>query len=482
MAIIYLIRCNFPPRYTGKHLIKLMKEYGSDCWWTLPLDQLLTKEILKKSGGSDVSDYVKGEDILDIWFDSGTSWAHVLEDVNNVADVYLEGKDQLGGWFQSSLLTSVAAEKQIPYRKLVVHGFTLNESGEKMSKSFGNVVDPDVVINGGVDPNQDPPYGADVLRWWAAESNVFTEILIGQNVLQAARDDIFKLRNTLRFILGNLYNFNPETDAVPSEQMLMVDQYMLHLLQDYSTKVTEAYKECDFGKVIRLLLAFINRELSNFYFSIIKDRLYCEDEKSSKRLSCQTVLDEALDVITRSVAPILPHLAEEVFQHQSNQKDPQSVFRTGWIKASSVWRKPGIVEAIEGACAIRDSFLSSIPGKNALEYDITIIIEPSLFLELMEQLQGEEISSTSQLNELMMTSHTTLLTAVPRDLPTETDFIEGKFEINLEGGDIIEETSYKVIVQSATKERCLRCKKYTSTSALTPCPRCLDSIAGKWSV
>ncbi|XP_041036098.1 isoleucine--tRNA ligase, mitochondrial isoform X1 [Carcharodon carcharias] len=469
-------------KYTREHLIKLVEEHGSDCWWTLPLDQLLTKEVLKKSGGSDVSNYVKGEDILDIWFDSGISWAYVLEDAGNVADVYLEGKDQLGGWFQSSMLTSVAVEKQIPYRKLVVHGFTLNETGEKMSKSVGNVVDPNVIINGGLDPNQDPPFGADVLRWWAAESNVFTEVLIGQNILQAARDDVFKLRNTLRFMLGNLCNFDPKTDAVPSEQLLMVDQYMLHLLQDYSTKVTEAYKDYDFGKVIRLVLAFINRELSNFYFSIIKDRLYCEDEKHPKRLSCQTVLDEALDVITRSVAPILPHLAEEVFQHRVNKEEPQSVFRTGWIKASSVWKKPGIVEAIEGACAIRDSFLSSIPGKNSTEYDVTIIIEPSLLLELMEHLQGEQISSSSQLNELMMASHTTLHTGVPRDLSTDTEFIEGKFVINLEGGDIIEESSYKIIVQSANKERCPRCKKYTSESALTLCPRCLEAVAGKWSV
>ncbi|XP_038667926.1 isoleucine--tRNA ligase, mitochondrial [Scyliorhinus canicula] len=469
-------------KYTKEHLIKLVEEHGSDCWWTLPLDQLLTKEILKKSGGSDVSNYVKGEDILDIWFDSGISWSYVLEDENNVADVYLEGKDQLGGWFQSSMLTSVAVTKQIPYRKLIIHGFTLNETGEKMSKSLGNVVDPDVIINGGLDPNQDPPYGADVLRWWAAESNVFTEVMIGKNILEAARDDVFKLRNTLRFMLGNLFNFDPETDAVPGEQMLMVDQYMLHLLQDYSTKVTEAYTEYDFGKVNRLVLAFINRELSNFYFSIIKDRLYCEDEKHPKRMSCQTVLDEALDVITRSVAPILPHLAEEVFQHLSNKKEPLSVFRTGWIKASSVWKKPGVVEAIEGACAIRDSFLSSIPGKNSTEYDVTIIIEPSLLLELMEQLQGEQKSSTSQLNELMMASHTTLLPSVPRDLPTDTDFIDGKFVINLEGGDIIEESSYKVIIQSATKEKCPRCKKYTSESALTPCPRCLEAIAGKWSI
>lgn len=468
-------------KYTRDHLINLMKEHGTDCWWTLPLDQLLTKEILIKSGGSDVSNYVKGEDILDIWFDSGISWANVLSDVNNIADVYLEGKDQLGGWFQSSLLTSVAVKKQVPFRKLIVHGFTLNETGEKMSKSLGNVVDPDIVINGGQDLNQDPPYGADILRWWVAESNVFTEVLIGQKILQAAKEDVFKLRNTLRFLLGNLYNFNPEIDRVSNEEMLLVDQYMLHLLQDYGIKVTEAYKEYDFGKVIRLMLAFINRELSNFYFSIIKDRLYCEDEKHPKRRSCQTVLDEALDVITRSVAPILPHLAEEIFQHLSNTKEPLSVFHTGWIKTSSVWKKPGIVEAIEGACAIRDSFLSSIPGKNTSEYDVTIIIEPSLLLELMEQLQKDQVSSTSELNELMMASHTTLLTSVPRDLPADTDLIEGKFIINLEGGDLIEESRYVVIVQQAAKEKCPRCKKYTSDMALNPCPRCLEVIAGKWT-
>lgn len=468
-------------KYTRDHLINLMKEHGTDCWWTLPLDQLLTKEILIKSGGSDVSNYVKGEDILDIWFDSGISWANVLSDVDNIADVYLEGKDQLGGWFQSSLLTSVAVKKQVPFRKLIVHGFTLNETGEKMSKSLGNVVDPDIVINGGQDLNQDPPYGADILRWWVAESNVFTEVLIGQKILQAAKEDVFKLRNTLRFLLGNLYNFNPEIDRVSNEEMLLVDQYMLHLLQDYGIKITEAYKEYDFGKVIRLMLAFINRELSNFYFSIIKDRLYCEDEKHPKRRSCQTVLDEALDVITRSVAPILPHLAEEIFQHLSNTKEPLSVFHTGWIKTSSVWKKPGIVEAIEGACAIRDSFLSSIPGKNTSEYDVTIIIEPSLLLELMEQLQKDQVSSTSELNELMMASHTTLLTSVPRDLPADTDLIEGKFIINLEGGDLIEESRYVVIVQQAAKEKCPRCKKYTSDMAPNPCPRCLEVIAGKWT-
>uniref|UniRef100_A0A4W3JMA3 isoleucine--tRNA ligase n=1 Tax=Callorhinchus milii TaxID=7868 RepID=A0A4W3JMA3_CALMI len=454
-------------KYTRKHLIKLVEEYGSDCWWTLPLDQLLTKDILKQSKGSDVLDYVKGEDVLDIWFDSGTSWAHVLE-----ADVYMEGKDQLGGWFQSSLLTSVAVKKQAPYRNLVVHGFTLSQTGEKMSKSLGNVVDPDVVINGG--QVSQPPYGADVLRWWVAESNVFTEVLIGPNILNTAKENLFKLRNTLRFMLGNLNIFDPETEAVPSEQLQILDQYMLHLLQEYSTEVTEAYKQYDYGKVIRLMSAFVNRDLSNFYFTIIKDRLYCEDVKAPKRLSCQTVLEKALDVVTRSVAPILPHLAEEVFQHL--------IFRTGWIKTSFIWKKPGVVEAIEGACEMRDRFFGSIPGKNTMEYDVTVIINPSLLLELMETLQAEETSSTSQLNEIMMCSHTTILTSVPRDLPTNAVLIEGKFVINLQGGDICEESPYQVIVQPAVKERCPRCKKYTSDSVLTPCSRCLEVIAGKWSV
>ncbi|KAM6128164.1 isoleucine--tRNA ligase, mitochondrial isoform 1-T1 [Pterocles gutturalis] len=461
-------------------VIKIVEQQGTDAWWTLPIEQLLSKEAVAKAGGHDVLDYVKGQDVLDIWFDSGTSWAHVLEGAEQRADTYLEGKDQLGGWFQSSLLTSVAARKKAPYKTLVVHGFTLGEKGEKMSKSIGNVVDPDVVINGGEDHSKDPPYGADVLRWWVAESNVFTEVLIGPVVLNAARDDINKLRNTLRFMLGNMADFNPETDSIPASEMYIVDQYMLHLLQNYGSKVTEAYKEYDYSKVVRLLQAFCSRNLSNFYFSIVKDRLYCEDEKDPKRRSCQTVLAEALDIVVRSFAPILPHLAEEVFQHIPYKKDSEGVFRTGWINASSAWKKPGIEEAIEGACAMRDSFLGSISGKNALEYEAVIVIEPGLLFELMEALQPEETSSVSQLNEIMMASQTTLLSELPKETSADANIIKGTFLINLEGGDIREESSYKVIALPLAKAKCPRCRRYTSDSSSTPCPRCLKVI-GKGS-
>ncbi|XP_053917339.1 isoleucine--tRNA ligase, mitochondrial [Cuculus canorus] len=460
-------------------IIKIVEEQGTDAWWTLPVEQLLSKEAVAKAGGHDVLDYVKGQDVLDIWFDSGTSWAHVLEGAEQRADTYLEGKDQLGGWFQSSLLTSVAARKKAPYKTLVVHGFTLGEKGEKMSKSIGNVVDPDVVINGGEDHTKDPPYGADVLRWWVAESNVFTEVLVGPVVLNAARDDINKLRNTLRFMLGNMADFNPETDSIPAADMYIVDQYMLHLLQDYGSKVTEAYKEYDYSKVVRLLQAFCSRNLSNFYFTIIKDRLYCEEEKNPKRRSCQTVLAQALDVVVRSFAPILPHLAEEVFQYLPYKKDTEGVFRTGWINASSAWKKPGIEEAVEGACAMRDSFLGSISGKNSLEYEVVIVIEPGLLFELMEALQAEETSSVSQLNEIMTASQTTLLSELPKETPTDANIIKGTFLINLEGGDIREESSYKVIALPIAKARCPRCRRYTSDSSSTPCPRCLNVLAGK---
>ncbi|CAN2387450.1 mitochondrial [Pristimantis euphronides] len=469
-------------RHTVGHIIKLVEQHGSDVWWTHPVEELLPKSVLQQAGSSaNALDFEPGRDVLDIWFDSGTSWAHVLEDAEQRADVYMEGKDQLGGWFQSSLLTSVASRNKAPYRNVVVHGFTLSEKGEKMSKSVGNVVDPDVVISGGKDKAKDPAYGADVLRWWVAESNVFTEVMIGPTMLNSAREDINKLRNTVRFMLGNLSGFNPETDSIPGPQMYIIDQYMLHLLQDYASKVTEAYKTYEFGKVIRLLEALISRDLSSFYFSIIKDRLYCEEEKDPKRRSCQTVLAEALDIVVRSFAPILPHSAEEVFQHLPYRKDGDSVFRSGWFVPNTLWKKPGLVEAVEAACSMRTLFFGAIGGKNTAEYELSVVIEPGLLFEIMETLQAEETSSVSQLNELLMASQTSLLTKEPLDLPADATVLKGSFLINLEDGDICEEEMYKVIIQRSTKERCPRCRKCTAESALTPCPRCLDAIAGKWS-
>ncbi|XP_035241238.1 isoleucine--tRNA ligase, mitochondrial isoform X4 [Anguilla anguilla] len=455
-------------KHTVSHVADLFSEKGSDCWWELPLDSLLPP---KSKVGKEV-EFERGEDVLDIWFDSGVSWAAVLQETDPRADVYMEGKDQLGGWFQSSLLTSVAVRNKAPYKALVVHGFAVSEKGEKMSKSVGNVVDPDTVINGGKDPSVSPPYGADVLRWWVAESNIFSEVQIGPNALNSARDSINKLRNTLRFLLGNLQGFDPRTQAVDPKDMYYIDQYMLHVLRDYSMKVTDAYSEFDASRAIRVLQSFISRDLSSFYFSIIKDRLYCDAEDSIGRRSCQTVLEEVLDGVTRSIAPVLPHLAEEVYLHAPGHDEGETLFRSGWIKSSSVWKKPGLEEAVEGACAVRDSFLSSIPGRNSTEYDITIAIEPSLFFELMESLQEEPTSTCSQLTEIMMASRTTLVSKMPRDLPPDTPISRGSFLINLEGGVIREESSYSVAAMPSSLHRCPRCRRYTAESPDCLCPRC----------
>ncbi|CAL8271749.1 unnamed protein product [Merluccius merluccius] len=486
-------------KHTVSHISTLFKEKGSDCWWELPLESLLPPE----SKAGPVEDYVRGEDVLDIWFDSGASWAAVLEESEPRADLYVEGKDQIGGWFQSSLLTSVAVRNKAPYKSLVVHGFVVSEKGEKMSKSLGNVVDPQVVINGGT-----VAYGADTLRWWVAESNVFSEVQIGPTALQSARDSISKLRNTLRFLLGNLQGFDPRTQAVDPKEMHYIDQYMLHLLRKYSMKaclfffsaicysyvrcacvrafltvrcvwqVTDAYSEFDAGRAIRVLQAFINGDLSSFYFSIIKDRLYCEPEDSVGRRSCQTVLEEVLDGLTRSIAPILPHLAEEVYLHAPGHEESETLFRSGWIKCSSVWRRPGLEEAVEGACAIRDSFLASIPGKNAAQYDLTVAIEPGLLFELMESLQVERTSTCSQLTELMMSARTTLTGSLPRDLPTDALLSSGKFLINLEGGMIREDSAYTIAVVPTCAARCPRCRRYTSDTPDCLCPRCQSVLSG----
>uniref|UniRef100_A0A4W6C333 isoleucine--tRNA ligase n=1 Tax=Lates calcarifer TaxID=8187 RepID=A0A4W6C333_LATCA len=458
-------------QHTLSHIAKLFKEKNSDCWWELPIETLLPPEVLKQSKAGPVTDYIRGEDVLDIWFDSGASWAAVLEESDSRADAYVEGKDQIGGWFQSSLLTSIAVRNKAPYKSLVVHGFAVSEKGEKMSKSLGNVVDPDTIINGGKDPSM-PAYGADVLRWWVAESNIFSEVQIGPTALNSARDSISKLRNTLKFLLGNLHGFDPLTQAVDPKEMHYIDQYMLHQLREYSIKVTDAYSEFDAGRVIRVLQAFISRDLSSFYFSIIKDRLYCDPEDSLGRRSCQTVLEEVLDGVIRSIAPILPHLAEEVYLHAPGHDKGETLFKSGWIKSSSVWRRPGLEEAVEGACAIRDSFLSSIPGKNAAQYDLTIAIEPGLLFELMESLQEEPSSTSSQLAELMMAARVNLTSELPRDLPPDAILNHGTFLINLEGGVIREDSAYNIAVVPTSASRCPRCRRYTAESADCMCPRC----------
>ena len=288
---------------TMAHIEGLVREQGSDCWWKLPITELLPPSLQ-----SQAKFFTKGTDTMDVWFDSGSSWATVLTESGKVADLYLEGSDQHRGWFQSSLLTSIAAQGKAPYRAVVTHGFVLDGNGVKMSKSLGNVISPDDVINL-------KGFGADVMRMWVASSNFTSDIALSDGILQQTDNFLQKVRNTCRFMLGNLFDFDPMKHMVPHSQLSRLDQFVLHVIHDYCSGATQAYESFNFSRVYHLLLSIVPNDLSSFYFDSIKDRLYCEHPDSATRRSTQTTLHHLLHYFTKSIAPITPHLAEEVAQH-----------------------------------------------------------------------------------------------------------------------------------------------------------------------
>ncbi|KAL6522834.1 Isoleucine--tRNA ligase, chloroplastic/mitochondrial [Orobanche hederae] len=316
---------------TIDHIKSIILQRGSDAWWYMKVDELLP-EIYR----TEASNYIKGTDTMDVWFDSGSSWAAILAKRNGLsypADLYLEGTDQHRGWFQSSLLTSIAANGKAPYRCVITHGFVLDERGFKMSKSLGNVVDPRTVIEGGKE--QKDAFGADVLRLWVSSVDYTSDVMIGPSVLRQMSDIYRKLRGTLRFLLGNLHDWKVDY-AVPYTELPMIDQYALFQLESVVKNIKESYDNYQFFRIFQIIQRFVVVDLSNFYFDVAKDRLYVGGTTSSTRRSCQTVLSAHLLSIVRVIAPILPHLAEDVWQYlpfpfvAEDGHVADFVFESGW--------------------------------------------------------------------------------------------------------------------------------------------------------
>ncbi|CAH9142186.1 unnamed protein product [Cuscuta epithymum] len=297
---------------TINHIRSIISQKGSDAWWHMTVEELLPDKYRDRA-----SEYEKGTDTMDVWFDSGSSWAAVLEkrsDLQYPADLYLEGTDQHRGWFQSSLLTSIASKGKAPYCGVITHGFVLDERGLKMSKSLGNVVDPRTVIEGGKNQKEAPPYGADVLRLWVSSVDYTGDVLMGPQVLRQMSEMYRKLRGTLRFLLANLHDWNSGYE-VPYCDLPIIDQHALFQLSSIVKSIKESYDNYQFYKIYQIVQRFVIVDLSNFYFDVAKDRLYVGGSSSFARRSCQTVLATHLLSITRIIAPILPHLAEDVWQH-----------------------------------------------------------------------------------------------------------------------------------------------------------------------
>lgn len=310
IPVFYCEGCNEPliSVESIEKVADIFGEEGSDSWWEKEASYFLVDGA--KCAKCQGTDFRKETDIMDVWFDSGVTHAAVIDQREELkgtpCELYLEGSDQHRGWFQSSLLTSVATKGRAPYKTVLTHGFVVDENGRKMSKSVGNVVEPEQVIK---------QYGADVLRLWVASVNYTDDIPIGKNMLQQLADVYRKLRNTARYMLGNLHDYEPERHRVAYSDLEELDKYILHKLQKVVAEIIEDFDSFQFFKYYQLLQNFCVVDLSSFYFDIVKDRLYTGGVDSRTRRAAQTVLEEVLNVLVRVLVPVTPHMAEDIWQH-----------------------------------------------------------------------------------------------------------------------------------------------------------------------
>ncbi len=326
------------------HIQALIAAHGSDVWW-----ERSEAELLPPSRAGEADQWRKGSDTMDVWFDSGSSWAGVLgglaagqaapTGLNYPADLYLEGSDQHRGWFQSSLLTSVAVNGHAPYRRVLTHGFVLDEKGRKMSKSLGNVVDPAVLVEGGSNEKQEPAYGADVLRLWVSSVDYSADVPLGPGIVKQLADVYRKVRNTARYLLGNLHDFDPSRDAVAIADLPLLDRWMLARTAELIDAVNGYFHAFEFYRFYQALQNFCVVDLSNVYLDIAKDRLYVSGAHEFRRRSCQTVLHLVVERLAGLIAPVLCHMAEDIWQNLPYPVAEVSVFERGWPTVPAEWRQ-----------------------------------------------------------------------------------------------------------------------------------------------
>lgn len=462
---------------TIAHVQKIIGDRGSDAWWELSVEELLP-ESYRKNGKT----YRKGTDTMDVWFDSGSSWAAVAqrrEELGYPVEMYLEGSDQHRGWFQSSLLTSVANNGFAPYKTVLTHGFVLDEKGQKMSKSLGNVVDPAIVIEGGKNKQQEPPYGADILRLWVSSVDYSADVPLGKNILKQMSDVYRKIRNTARFLLGNLHDFDPKKDAIEYEKLPDLDKYMLHRITEVFAEVTDAFDKFQFFRFFQMVQNFCVVDLSNFYLDIAKDRLYISAADSFRRRSCQTVLAIALENLAKAIAPVLCHMAEDIWQNLPYSTPHLSVFESGWMKLEDTWKQPDLatfwvkLREIRGEVnqvmeqARKDKAIGS-----SLDAKVLLYVEDEGLRQQLEEMNPAfgENNGVDELRYLFISSQVELLES--------TEPLKG-LEYKMESEPL------GVGVVKADGEKCDRCWNYSvhvgeSSEDPTICDRCVSALGGEF--
>lgn len=460
---------------TIAYVQQIFADRGSDAWWELSVAELLP-ESCRHNGHS----YRKGTDTMDVWFDSGSSWAAVVQqrpELTYPVDLYLEGSDQHRGWFQSSLLTSVATNGCAPYKTVLTHGFTVDEKGRKMSKSLGNGIDPLDVINGGKNQQQDPAYGADVLRLWVSSADYASDIALSKGILKQLADVSRKIRNTSRFLLGNLHDFDPAQNAVPYEQLPELDRYMLHRITEVFDDVTDAFETFQFFRFFQTVQNFCVVDLSNFYLDIAKDRLYISSPDSARRRSCQTVLAVAIENLARAIAPVLCHMADDIWQSLPYTVPQKSVFQAGWVQLDPQWRAPALAESwitlrqirAEVNKVMEQARVEKAIG-SSLDAKVLLHVEDATLRQRLQTLNSSVPNHVDALRYLFIASQVEVL-----DTP---ELLTGlKYHSQVEG--------MAIGVTDAAGQKCDRCWNYSTyvgESVEHPllCERCIPALVGEF--
>ena len=349
IPIFYCKNCGKPiiNEESVNAIANLYEKEGSDAWYKYEANEILPEGFKCECG---CTEFTKEMDIMDVWFDSGVSHAAVCNDEHGLrwpADLYLEGADQYRGWFQSSLLTSVAAKGSSPYKAVCTHGWVVDGEGKAMHKSLGNGMSPDEVTE---------KFGADILRTWVASSDYHADIRISQDILKQLSDAYRKIRNTARFILSNLGDFDPDKDSVPLEKLDGIDKWAMARMDEIIEKCKAAYDKFDFHIVYSTMRDFCTIDLSNFYLDILKDRLYVEKADSESRRAAQTVIYNILRSMTLYLAPVISFTAEEIWGYmpRGEKDDSESVFFNKMPEKSGVFADEAFMEKWEKIDELRD--------------------------------------------------------------------------------------------------------------------------------
>ena len=427
---------------TIKAVSDLFRKEGSDAWYKYDANEIMPKTEVCECGASD---WEKDPDIMDVWFDSGSTWSAVCRErpeLNWPADLYMEGADQFRGWFQSSLLTSVATQGVAPYKGVLCHGWVVDEQGKQMHKSAGNGVEPSEIIR---------DYGADIVRLWVASSDYTVDVRAGKNIFKQLSEAYRKMRNTARFMLGNIGDFNPATDMVAEDQLFEIDRWALKSCNSLTANVRAAYDNYDFSRAYHAIYNFCVIDMSNFYMDVIKDRLYCADEHA--RRCAQTALYRILVDFTKLVAPILCFTAQEIWSYipklegmqeyvcwermPEAKSDEDAAFDAKWAKIIAV--RDDVKKVLEQARA--DKTIGS-----SLEAAVTLYCSDEMY-DFLNAIPMDELA------DLMIVSH--------------VDLVKG------EGGVRGLTEGLGMSVAHAAGNKCLRCWKFdTAVGEDGLCPRC----------